>query len=211
MGPAVNVNPDSGRKSPKRHPLRKLRMSYLRQFPRRKSMHGGFLHRLLGEGLFDKRLWKPERNTVAFGTAIGLFVGLLPTYWVQILFAVVLAFAFRVNLTAAVLGTFVTNLFTTVPIVGLQYKIGIWLIGPPPPHEGERYHGALKFILIHGKAYLAGSAITAVLGAILGYFAVILFWKAGTKVKEVRVKHKDHRENREMDDKDETRSEGQDG
>jgi uncharacterized protein len=191
----LNNTSGSERKSPKRHPLRKLRMLYLKQFPRRKSMHGGFLHRLLGEGLFDKRLWKPERNTVAFGTAIGLFVGLMPTYWVQVLFAVLLAFIFRVNLTAAVLGTFVTNLFTTVPIVGLQYQIGVWLIGPPQPQEAEKYHGFLKLILVHGKPYLAGSAVTAVLGAILGYFAVILFWKAGTKVKEVRVKHKEAERN----------------
>jgi len=166
-------------------------MLYLRQFPRRKAMHGGFLHRLLGEGLFDKRLWKPTRDTFAWGMALGLFVGLMPTYWVQILIAVVFAYLFKVNLTATVLGTLVTNPFTTLPIVGLQYKVGVWLIGPPEPHEAERYHGWLKLMLSHGKPYLVGSLVTAILGAILGYFAVLIFWKAGTKVKEVREKHKE--------------------
>jgi uncharacterized protein len=175
---------------PRRSWFRKLRLPYLRQFPRRKAMHGGFLHRLLGERLFDKRLWKPERSTFAGGMATGLFIGLLPTYWVQILCAVLLAYLLRVNITATVLGTLVTNPFTTLPIMGLQYKIGVWLIGPPLPHEVEHYHGWLKIIMSHGKPYLAGSVITAVIGAILGYLAVILFWKAGTKVKEVHEKHK---------------------
>jgi uncharacterized protein len=166
-------------------------MFYLRQFPRRKAMHGGFLHRLLGEGLFDKRLWKPTRDTFAWGMALGLFVGLMPTYWVQIVIAVVLAYLLKVNLTAAVLGTLITNPFTTPPIVLMQYKIGVWLIGPPVPHETERYHGWVKLLLSHGKPYLVGSVVTAILGAILGYFAVLIFWKAGTKVKEVREKHKE--------------------
>ncbi|MDQ3001963.1 MAG: DUF2062 domain-containing protein [Fibrobacterota bacterium] len=164
-------------------------------------MHGGFLHRLLGEGIFDKRLWKPERSTLAAGMAIGLFVGLLPTYWVQFIIAAFLAFLFKVNLTSAVLGTLITNPFTTLPIVGLQYKIGVWLIGPPVPHEFEKYHGFVKVVLkavfSHGKPYLVGSVITAVIAAILGYIAVLIFWQAGTKVKEVREKHREHQEHQE--------------
>jgi uncharacterized protein (DUF2062 family) len=186
----MNSENDPVRASPKRSPSRRLRILFLRQFPRRKAMHGGFLHRMLGERLFDKRLWKPERHTFAVGMAIGVFVGLMPTYWVQIICAVAAAYLFRVNITAAVLGTFVTNPLTTLPIVGLQYKIGVWMIGPPQPHEVEHYHGWLKVVLSHGRAYLAGSAVTAVLGALIGYFAVIIFWKAGATVKQVRQKHK---------------------
>ncbi|HKP94122.1 MAG TPA: DUF2062 domain-containing protein [Fibrobacteria bacterium] len=171
--------------------IRKLRLLYLRQFPRRKHMHGGLLHRLLGERLFDKRLWKPERKTFAAGMAIGLFVGLLPTYWVQILLAVMIVYVFRVNITAAVLGTLITNPFTTLPIVGLQVKVGAWLIGATDPGVSERYHGIMKLVFSHGKQYLVGSLVTAVLAAILGYFAVLIFWQAGAKVKEVREKRKE--------------------
>ncbi|MDB5106251.1 MAG: hypothetical protein JWP91_3940 [Fibrobacteres bacterium] len=199
MVTSESIPPRSPDPKPKRARPRRLRLFFLRLFPRRKQLHGGFLHRVLGEGLFNKRLWKPERGTFAFGMALGLFVGLLPTYWVQIVFAVGLAYLFRVNITASVLGTLITNPFTTIPIVGLQYKIGVWLIGPPDPHEGERYHGWLKVILSHGKPYLLGGVLTAVAGAILGYFAVIIFWKAGTKVKEVRVKHKDMDKEKDME------------
>lgn len=159
-------------------------------------MHGGLLHRILGESLFDKKLWKPDRTTFAAGMSIGLFIGLLPTYYIQLLLAVALAYLLRVNITAAVLGTLVTNPLTTLPIVGLQYKLGVWLIGPPDPSELERYHGILRVVLGHGKPYLIGSIITAVLSAIIGYFAVVIFWKAGAKVAEVRHKRHDEHAHR---------------
>ncbi len=186
----MNDSVNSG--TSKRRPwLRKLRLFYLRQHPRRKHMHGGVLHRVLGESLFDPRLWKPERKTFAAGMAIGLFVGLLPTYWVQLLLAVFLVYLFRVNITAGVLGTLITNPLTTLPIVGLQVKVGVWLIGATDPGVTERHHGILKLLLNHGKQYLVGSLVTATLAAILGYFAVLIFWQAGVKVKQVREKRKE--------------------
>jgi uncharacterized protein (DUF2062 family) len=172
--------------------FRRTRLVYLRQFPRRKHMHGGFLHRVLGESLFDKKLWKPDRTTVAAGMAIGLFIGLLPTYYIQLILAIVLAYLLKVNLSAAVVGTLVTNPVTTIPIVGLQFKLGVWLVGPPDPSDLERYHGVLRVVLGYGKPYLIGSIITATLAALIGYFAVVMFWSAGAKVVEVGHKHLDH-------------------
>lgn len=172
--------------------FRRTRLAYLRQFPRRKHMHGGYLHRVLGERLFDKKLWKPERSTVAAGVATGVFIGLLPTYNVQFILAIVLAYLLKVNISAAFLGTLVTNPVTTIPIIGLQYKLGVWLIGPPDPSELERYHGVLRVVLGYGKPYLIGSFITASLASLIAYFAVVLFWSAGAKVVEVGHKHLDH-------------------
>lgn len=167
----------------KRSPFRPFKRFFLKQFPRRKAMIGGFLHRVLGDGLFDKRLWKAERRTLALGMGIGIFVGLLPTYWVQVVIAVLLAFVFKVNITASVLGTAITNPFTTIPIVSLQYKIGVWLVGPTDPKQIENYHGWMRLLLSHGKPYMVGSSVTAIIGAIVGYLLVTVFWKAGTKLK----------------------------
>jgi uncharacterized protein (DUF2062 family) len=166
--------------------LRGLRLAYLRRFPRRRHLHGGFLHRLLGERLFDTRLWKPDRHTFAVGLALGLFVGLMPTYWVQILLSVLLSYVLRVNVGAAVVGTFVTNPFTTIPILGLQVSLGTWLIGRTDPGELEQYHGLLKLVFGHGRQYLLGSVITGALAAAIGYASVLIFWSAGEKVKEAR-------------------------
>ncbi len=153
-------------------------------------MVGGLLHRLLGERLFDHRLWKPERQTLAAGLAIGIFVGLMPTYWVQIIIAVSLAYILKVNITAAVLGTAITNPFTTIPIVSLQYKLGLWIIGPDGPQNLNQYPDWIEIGLKHGTPYLIGCSITAIVGAFLGYLAILLFWNAGTKVKEARHSQK---------------------
>lgn len=176
--------------APHPHPdprwLRQLRVFLAKRVSRRRHLHGGLLHRLLGERLFDKRLWKPEKHPFAWGMALGMFIGLMPTYWVQALMAVFFAYLFRVNITAAVLGTLVTNPLTTLFIVGLQVKVGIWLIGPPEPHEVEHYRGILKTILNHGRQYLIGSFVTSIAGAVIGYAAVIAFWQAGTRVRRRR-------------------------
>src|SRR5690606_6733163 len=184
--------------------FRRTRMAYLRQLPRRKKMHGGFLHRLLGERLFDKKLWKPDQGTVAAGMAVGVFIGFLPTYNFQFILAGVLAYLLKVNISAAAMGTLVTNPLTTIPIIGLQYKLGVWLAGPPDPEELARYHGILRAVLGYGKPYLVGSFITASLGALIGYFAVVMFWSAGAKVVEVGHKHLDlhpHKPHGEIDGK----------
>jgi uncharacterized protein (DUF2062 family) len=149
------------------------------------------LHRLLGERLFDKHLWKPERKTFAAGLALGLFVGLLPTYWVQILLSVLLSYAFRVNVAAAVLGTLVTNPFTTIPILGLQVSVGTWLIGRTDPDELQRYNGVMKLVFGHGRQYLLGSLITGTLAAAIGYVSILIFWSAGAKVQKARKAIKD--------------------
>ena len=176
--------------APHPHPdprwLRQVRVFLAKRVSRRRHLHGGLLHRLLGERLFDKRLWKPEKQPFAWGMALGVFIGMMPTYWVQALIAVFFAYLFRVNITAAVLGTLVTNPLTTIFIVGFQVKVGIWMIGPPEPHEIEHYRGILKTILSHGKQYLIGSFVTSLAGAVVGYAAVIAFWQAGTRVRRKR-------------------------
>ena len=50
----------------------------MRQTPRQKTMKGGWVHRILGDGLFDPRLWKPTRYTLSLGSALGVFAGMFP-------------------------------------------------------------------------------------------------------------------------------------
>ena len=155
---------------------RRLRLYFVSNMPRRKRMKGGILHRILGDGIFDKRLWKPERLGFARGLAVGLIVGLLPTYYFQALLAFFLAYVLRLNVTASVLGTLVTNPLTTPFILVLQYRLGVWLIGAPSPEDHAHLPAALRAIFGHGKPYVAGSVVSALLIGILGYFLSLLIW-----------------------------------
>jgi uncharacterized protein len=170
--------------------MRKIRVLYLRQIPRRKRMHGGFLHRLFGERLFDPRLWKPTRDTFAGGLAMGLIIGLLPTFYLQIFLSFIFSYILRLNVSAAVLGTLVTNPFTTPPILVLQYKLGVLLVGSPSPEELARYEGILR-ILGHARPFMVGSVVSALVAGLLGYFLALLFWDGTVKLEE-KVRHRHH-------------------
>jgi len=73
-------------------------------------------------------VWRFNRRTVAAGAAIGVLFG-LATPVAQIPLAAVMAVALRANLPAAVLGTFVSNPLTALPILLLAYHVGAGAMG----------------------------------------------------------------------------------
>jgi uncharacterized protein (DUF2062 family) len=87
------------------------------------------------------------------------------------------------NITAAVLGTLVTNPLTTPAILLAQYRLGIHLIGAPDTTELSHYPGAVQAILDHGKPYLVGSLVSALAAGLLGYGVTLLVWDYVGKVR----------------------------
>lgn len=161
--------------------VRNWRRYYLRQFPRKKKLHGTFLHRILGNRLFDPGLWLPTRDTVAFGVALGTFIGMMPFFGLQIVLSIALCFMFRVNVTAAVVATFISNPLTGGGILYLQYLIGKELASPPTPEEIEHLTGFLRIWVINGKPLMIGAVITGVAGALIAYLLTLLLWSGVTK------------------------------
>lgn len=176
--------------------LRNWRRYYLRQFPRKKKLHGGWLHRLLGNRLFDPGLWLPTRESVAFGVAIGTFVGLMPFLGLQIALSLLLCFAFRVNVTAAVLATFISNPVTGAPILYLQREVGLMLSAPLAPVDLAGYSGFAKGWMEYGRPLMLGALVTGAIAAILSYPITWLLWtgisKMGKKAIAVSHAHRHH-------------------
>ena len=71
----------------------------------------------------------PHRNALAF--AIGVFIAFSPIYGLHTLSAVSLAWIFRLNYAAIILGNFVNNPWTTVPILGATMWTGFFILGMP--------------------------------------------------------------------------------
>jgi uncharacterized protein (DUF2062 family) len=84
--------------------------------------------RWIGPLLERSWLWQISCSTVAAGAAIGVFFA-FATPIAQIPLAAAAAVMLRANLPAAVLGTFVSNPFTFVPIVVLAYEMGSACLG----------------------------------------------------------------------------------
>ena len=160
-----------------RHSFYRRYHKWLRHLPRRKHLRGSWLHRWLGERLFARELWRPDRHGVAAGLALGLFIGLTPTMGVQIFLGAIAAYLLRVNIPAACAGALVTNPFTAPVIYPLEYQFGVWMVGVPAPKDLHGYSGMLVNFARFAKPLWAGSVVTGCVVAAITYGLVTLLWK----------------------------------
>lgn len=159
-----------------------------RYLPSPESARANRALRWLGPLLDRPWLWHLNRRSVALGVAVGLFFGLLIPV-AQILFAGAAAVMVRANLPVAVLSTLITNPFTFAPTYLLAYQLGAMVIGEPASaSQIEVLAGSAVPILPFlerwlewfggiGRPLIAGLAIFAVVGALVGYLGVHLTWR----------------------------------
>lgn len=94
------------------------------------------LRRWLRRILFQKDT--PE--SIAAGTALGMFIALTPTVGFQMIIAVTLATLARVNKVAAALLCWVTNPLTIPPIYYGCYRLGLLMMpGRSPPDVWDKF------------------------------------------------------------------------
>ena len=113
----------------------------------------------------------PQRTAFAF--ALGVFIAFTPTYGLHCASAVFLAWAFRLNFPALLVGTLINNPWTIAPILGATMWTGFFLLGMPqaPDVSWETfsivtlYEAILPYIL----PFTLGALTLSVLGALLAY------------------------------------------
>ncbi len=136
----------------------------------RKTVHN-YLRRLLT--LEDT----PERIALAF--AIGVFFAFSPLLGLHTFLGLIVAFLFGLNRPAVLIGVFINNPWTLVPIYTIATYLGGMLIGfpntAPLPAVGWKqiWHGAF-WVQLAGqwrmlKPLVLGSSILAVLTSILSF------------------------------------------
>lgn len=143
---------------------------------------------------FDRSsLWRVEREAVAWGLAAGVFCGMIPGP-LQMIAAISLAFFFRLNLPMAVVGTFLTNPLTIVPIYMAAYGLGQWLLGL---HGADTKWNSLpalpqtdwqaplssiqlwwQWVVDLGLPWVIGMVVLAISLALLSYFTMQLVWRS---------------------------------
>lgn len=72
----------------------------------------------------------PEK--IGRGMAAGVFISFTPLYGFHFLGGLLIAWAIRGNLLASMIGTFVNNFLTIVPISAMAVTLGYWLLGMEP-------------------------------------------------------------------------------
>lgn len=104
-----------------RQPIFKVILKWL---PKKRHLHGGMLHKIVGDRLFDPRIWNFGKKSVAGGLAVGTFVALTPTFPLQMILAGIMAYSMKVNMPIALMACWITNPITMPIIYALEYKIG---------------------------------------------------------------------------------------
>lgn len=161
----------------------RIRETLNRYLPRPRHLRGTVVHRVLGRRVFDRTLWTFSRSGVAGGLATGLFIAMTPTLGIQIVLAALAAYVLRVNVPAAVLACFVTNPVTAPIVYSLQYKLGVWVSGPPQGADdlaGSNY--VLRNVARYARPLWVGSLLSGLLAAAIGYAGVFFGWMWAQRV-----------------------------
>lgn len=156
---------------------------YLRLLPRVKNVRGTWLHRRLGDGLFHSALWHPTRRRFAAGLAVGAFFAMMPAPF-QMLAAGLIAYITRVNIPAAIAGTWISNPLTFPLCLYVQYRIGSLILGGVPADVPVR--GIWETVKHAPAPVLVGAFPSAAVLAVVVYPLGLLLWDLITARIEAR-------------------------
>ena len=123
----------------------------------------------LGSRVLNRGLWKPDRNTIATGVAIGAVVSMLPPIPVQMLVAALVAVLIKGNIPAAAAACWISNPVTWLPILHYQRRLGHWLLRPD---EFDAVHPGFHMM----RSTALGAIVFAMILAPLAYFGTRFIW-----------------------------------
>ena len=123
---------------------------------------------------------------IAKGIALGIFIGMTPTFGLQMVLAIFFAYLLRENRLAAIIGVWVTNPVTAPVIYAIEYEVGRILLKMPRANlPSEFSFGAFRDL---GYDILAplwlGGVVAGVLCGSLAYFVTL---RLVPFVKELRI------------------------
>ena len=131
-----------------------------------------------GQRLAEPKLWHLNRRSIAFGLAIGLFIGFMPILG-QMFVAAALAIIIRVNLPIAVMAVWITNPITMGPIYFIAYQMGAAVLAMPVVEH--TFTMSLEWFMNEFIAIwqplILGSFILGTAAAILGVLFVRICWR----------------------------------
>jgi uncharacterized protein (DUF2062 family) len=128
--------------------------------------------------------WSLNRRNVTRAFALGLAIAFIPIP-VHFLLATVLALGFRLNVPAAIFGTFLANPLTMVPMYMGAYWTGSHLLGVTthPIAFAMTWQWLTTQLLPIWKPFLLGCLVLGVGAAVLGYVLLGGVWHLSLVLK----------------------------
>lgn len=117
-----------------------------------------------------------DPRKLAWGMALGVFVGITPTVPFHMVTVLTLAPLLRVSVVTAYLGIWVMNPLTIVPLYILAFEVGAYLLFPGGVldlPEVWTWKSALEVLWRGGLALQVGGVIIALPPAVASYFLTL--------------------------------------
>lgn len=125
-------------------------------------------------------------HRIALGMAVGLWVAWTPTVGLQTFIVLPIVWALRANPLAAILGIYLSNPLTFLPMYWAEYQLGAMFISEPPtiadfslePAGNGQPGGPIEITNIGWQMWLTmwiGGILLGIITAIPGYFATRWF------------------------------------
>lgn len=97
-------------------------------FPLKKRKKTSWIKRYYKYFLWRIRRLQEQPKAIARGFAVGVFTGSFPFFGLQMIAALLLAILLKANKVTAMMGTWISNPFTYVPIFFFNYQIGVFIL-----------------------------------------------------------------------------------
>ena len=146
-----------------------------RLFPKLNAVKEEKILKIFGPAVLQPNLWHINKKSVSRGFAIGAFCAFLPIPG-QMIIAAFLSITFAANLPISVILTWISNPFTYTPIFYFAYKIGKIIINADI-NVDEKEIDILSNIKDIWEPLLLGSIILAIIGSIISYILIRVYWR----------------------------------
>lgn len=128
----------------------------------------------------------PHRIAIAF--ALGVFWGISPLVGLHTIGAFSFAWLFRLNRLVAVVGVYITNPWTVVPIYSFCLWVGIKLVGMKQALPEVDWKNLTFMYMIHTLTpllwpFVVGTVVVATVSGIMSYFII---YNAALRYRKIR-------------------------
>ncbi len=128
----------------------------------------------------------PHKIALAF--AIGAFIGMSPFIGAHTIVALLIAWVFRLNKLASIIGAYISNPWTMVPILTLDYWIGKKLLGITKRLPKINWYSIdLTTLFEHFKTLFLPTFVgSIILGILVSIASYPLIYRAVVKYRSIR-------------------------
>jgi uncharacterized protein (DUF2062 family) len=117
----------------------------------------------------------PRRIALAF--SLGVFIGMSPLLGIHTLLGLLFAYIFKLNKFVTVVGVYITNPWTIVPIYTFGTWVGAWLLGVDRiiPHIDWAHLSMRELLHSFGPflmPFVVGSTLLSIVSGVLSYVLI---------------------------------------